>query len=199
MTWTGNAAHDFTRPSGAGVYNCLLGQPDCFPADRALVAELTDPGKGHPGLRVLARVNRDFVLKAAAWAAAMLGIDQYLDLGCGLPLDPSVHTAARGPEQDATVVYADKDPLVISHVQAVAVSEGWTGTAVVKADAADPQAVLEQVLLLREPDGGLLINPARPVCAVFGAPPPPMMAARMMNRHVRPRSGSRRCGWCTGA
>lgn len=155
--------HDFTRPSGPGTYNCLLDQADCLPADEALVAELTDPEKGYAGLRALARANRAFVLKAAAWTASMLSITQFLDLGCGLPLTPSVHGTVQGPEPEAVVAYVDSDPLVVSHVQAVAASEGWTGTAVVQGDASDPASVLA--------DEGVrgLLDLSRPACVILGS------------------------------
>ena len=148
------------HPSPARVYEYLLGGCDYFPPDAAKAEEML---KVHPGLRELARVNRRFVVNAARWTASHLQITQYADLGCGLPLRPSVHSVVREMERGAAVAYVDIDPCVISHVRAAADAEGWGGgIAVIEGDASDPAAVLADPALRG------LIDLARPACLIFG-------------------------------
>jgi S-adenosyl methyltransferase len=151
------------QASPARVYEYLTGGSDYFPADKALAVRLADPGQGgYAGLPELARANRSFVLKAAGWAAAMLGISQYLDLGCGLPSRPMVHDRARQAVPAATAAYVDIDAMVVRHMRCVQAEEGWAGTAVIEGDAEDPASVLADTGLLEVTDL------SRPVCAVFG-------------------------------
>lgn len=151
-----------TRPDAARVYDYWLGGKDNFAADREAGEAML---KEHPGLRVLARQNRTFVLKAAGWAASR-GITQFLDLGCGLPSSPAVHDAARDAEPSARVVYVDRDPMVVSHVAAVGAA--GEGLAVVEADVTDPAGVLGIAADLVLPDGGLLLDLSGPACVILG-------------------------------
>ena len=153
---------DASRPLAPRIYDFLLGGKDNYAADRALGEELL---RLSPGLDDLARVNRAFVLKAVQWSASMLGIGQFLDLGCGLPSRPYVHTAARQGCEDARVVYVDRDPMVICHAAAL---EAGPGLAAVKADVSDPGRVLEVVADLAVAGAGRLIDFRQPVCAIFG-------------------------------
>jgi hypothetical protein len=106
----------------------------------------------------MVRLNRAFTLKAVTWSASMLGIAQFIDLGCGLPSRPSVHEAARDGYPDARVVYVDSDPLVMVHVAAL---QNGPGLAAVQADdLADPVPVLREV---RE-----LLDFTEPACIVLG-------------------------------
>lgn len=142
------------------MYDALLGGRDNYAADRAMAEALLE---ACPGVRTLARENRAFVLKAAGWCVPMLGIRQFLDLGCGLPSSPDVHEVVRAAGVDGTaVVYVDHDACVASHVRASIEGEG-PGLAVIEADVTGPEAVLG--------DRGLLevIDPDRPVCVILGA------------------------------
>ena len=69
----------------------------------------------------------------------MLGICQFIDIGCGLPSRPAVHDAARDGCEGARVVYLDKDPVVVSHAAALMAGPGLAS---VQSDAADPVAAL---------------------------------------------------------
>jgi SAM-dependent methyltransferase len=149
-----------SRPNQARVYDFLLGGKDNFGPDRDLAARLEAAAGGCAPVRELAGINRAFVLKAVQWCASMLAIDQFLDLGCGLPLKPAVHDAARQGCPEATVVYADIDPVVISHVSAL---QSGDGLAAVLADASDPAAVLEEAVATG------LLDLERSACVILGA------------------------------
>lgn len=153
-------AVDASKPNAARVYDYLLGGKDNFGPDRDLAARLEAASGDGPGVRELAGVNRAFVLRAAQWAASMLAIDQFLDLGCGLPQRPAVHDAARAGRPEARVVYADSDPVVVSHVSAL---QSGPCLAVVLADASDPESVLGEAVATG------FIDLTLPACVVLGA------------------------------
>ena len=144
------------KPTQARVYDYLVGGRDNFEADRELAGDLI---RRHPPVARLARVNRGFVLAAARWAAER-GVRQFLDLGCGLPLRPALHEAARDGDPSARVVYVDRDTMVMSHVEAL---ESGPGLAAVLADVADPAAVLACARMTGT------VDLEQPVCAVLGA------------------------------
>ena len=65
------------------------------------------------------------------------GIDQFLDIGTGIPSAPNVHHVAQG------IVYVDNDPIVLTHARAPLTSETGT-TAYIDADARDTGKILRQ-------------------------------------------------------
>jgi O-methyltransferase involved in polyketide biosynthesis len=144
-------------PNMARIYDYWLGGKDNFPADRAEAERLLGI---YPPLRDLVRENRAFVTRAVSWAARQ-GTGQFIDLGAGLPACPAVHQAARQVMPAARVAYIDIDPVVLSHARALlATSDGVTAVA---ADLRDPGTVLA------DPELRAVIDPARPVCVIFGA------------------------------
>jgi hypothetical protein len=147
---------DFTRPSVARVYDVLAGGYDNFAADRDEAGRLLE---ACPGLRDMARANRAFLGRAVTWAAGQ-GIAQFLDLGAGLPLRPAVHESARAVIPDARTAYVDNDLLVCSHVRAVLATDERVQAA--QADLTDMSAVLGQEAVKA------VIDPAEPVCLIFG-------------------------------
>lgn len=105
-----------TAPTVARIYDVLLGDRENYLADRKFVQSL-----GHDDAQALsttAVINRTH-LPAVIGCVAARGIDQYLDLGCGLPAfvsPPNVSKLYRGlhdivaHHQDTVrVVYADHD------------------------------------------------------------------------------------------
>lgn len=132
-----------TRPSVARIYDCLLGGKNNLRVDQEVADRITDPVTGWPGVRDMARENRRFVGAAVTWLASKRGIGQYLDIGSGLPPPPpyvSVHDAARAHVPDATVVYVDKDPVVLSVVRSLQAIGG--GIAASAGDLTRPADVL---------------------------------------------------------
>jgi hypothetical protein len=150
---------DASRPSIARVYDYWLGGKDNFAADRELAEQMLDPVTGYPGLRDRVAENRRFVARAVRWAAAM-GITRFLDLGAGLPTPPAVHQAARETEPHAKVVYVDNDPVVCSHLDALAAAPG---IAAVQADLTDPAAVLAR------PEVTDILGSGEPGCVILAA------------------------------
>lgn len=151
------AALDMTRPNIARVYDFWLGGKDNFAVDRELARTMTEV---NPGIPVMARANRAFIT-AAVGKAAQAGVGQFLDLGAGLPTHPAVHEAARAVNPDASVVYVDNDPVVISHATALLATAPGIGSA--QADFTQPAEVLTH------PAVRAVIDWTRPVCVVLAA------------------------------
>jgi hypothetical protein len=125
-------------PSTARVYDALLGGRDNFKADREAAEVFT-----HliPQVREAARLNRSALIRGVQYMVRRGGIDQLLDIGCGLPTEQNTHEAAQEINPDTRVVYVDNDPMVLSHGRAL-LADNRT-TTVVTADLRDPAGILE--------------------------------------------------------
>jgi len=168
---------DTSKPNIARVWDYWLGGKDNFAADRALAQRVEGlfgpPPPGRlPVPREMAVRNRLFLERAVTWCARQRGIAQFLDLGSGLPAGGAVpmpdgtvtqvtdtHTAARAVIGDARVVYADIDPVAVSHAQALLCG---TGVTAVRGDVRDPGAILA------DPAVGAVIGLEEPCCVVLG-------------------------------
>ncbi|WP_203720505.1 SAM-dependent methyltransferase [Paractinoplanes brasiliensis] len=130
---------DPTWPDPARRYNDLLGGKDNFAADRASSAEIA---KHFPAIRVAARENRSFLLRAVRYLAADKGIRQFLDIGAGMPMSPGVHEIAQRVDPTARVLYVDHSELVAAHIRALAVSTEEGRSAFLHGDLRQPQHIL---------------------------------------------------------
>jgi hypothetical protein len=146
---------DADRPNIARVYDYWLGGKDNFAADRELAARLADM---YPPWVQACRDNRAFVGRAVTWAAQE-GIEQFLDLGAGLPSHPSVHEAARAVNPFARVSYVDRDPVVVRHADALLA--GPDGITAARADLTETAAVWDS------PAVRAVIDPDEPVCVIL--------------------------------
>jgi hypothetical protein len=147
---------DTSVPHPARIYNAFLGGKDNFAVDRQ-VAEQTLAL--FPDIPVMARQNREFLDRVVRYMVEELGIDQFLDIGSGLPAEGNVHEIAQALNPDAKVVYVDNDPLVLVHGQALLAKNG--NTKVITADMRD----VEQ--LLAEAEKSELLDFSRPVGLLF--------------------------------
>ncbi|MGW2250813.1 SAM-dependent methyltransferase [Kitasatospora sp. NPDC001660] len=125
-------------PHSARMYDYYLGGFTNFAADREAAGQALAIG---PWLRTAAHANRSFVHRSTR-ALALAGIDQFLDIGTGIPTSPNLHEIAQGVNPRARVVYADNDPIVLSHAQALLAGTPEGRTAYVEADVTDPVGLL---------------------------------------------------------
>jgi O-methyltransferase involved in polyketide biosynthesis len=161
MKMDGRPGPDADPPSVARVYDYWLGGKDHTAADRDLAERMIDPERGgFPGLPLMVRENRGFLTKAAVWAANK-GLEQFLDLGCGMPTEPAIHQTARSVNRDARVCYIDHDPLVLSFTQTLAAKPGQV--VVVDADLFGAAAVLA------DPAVRSVIDRAQRACVILAA------------------------------
>ncbi|MFF1628144.1 SAM-dependent methyltransferase [Streptomyces sp. NPDC058272] len=128
---------DTSKAHPARVYDWLLGGKDNYPVDEAVGGQLP------PEARDAARQNRQFMHRAAAWLAAQ-GIDQFLDIGTGIPTEPNLHQIVQRITPGAKVVYTDNDPIVLRHAEALLISRPEGATDYIQADVRQPDAILER-------------------------------------------------------
>ncbi|WP_316743478.1 SAM-dependent methyltransferase [Streptomyces sp. MK7] len=127
---------DTSRPHPARVYDWLLGGKDNYPVDEEVAAKLP------PEARLNAMRNRAFMHRAAAWLAGN-GIDQFLDIGTGIPTEPNLHQIVQGIAPSARIAYADNDPIVLRHAEALLVSSPEGSTDYIEADVRQPGTILD--------------------------------------------------------
>jgi hypothetical protein len=130
---------DTTKPHSARMYDWWLGGKDNFAPDRAMGEAFMQV---IPNIRTMARENRRFLGRAVRYLAGEAGIDQFLDIGTGIPTEGNVHEIAHKAKPEAHVLYVDNDPIVLAHARALLVSRGPGQTAYVHADLRDPHAIL---------------------------------------------------------
>ncbi len=135
------------------MYDYYLGGKDNYPVDREAAEKVLAAA---PNVPVMARENRDFMVRAARYLAVEVGIRQFLDIGTGLPTSPNLHEVVQHVAPDARVVYTDNDPLVLVHARALLTSSARGRTAYLDADLRDPPAILaadevRETLDLRQP------------------------------------------------
>ena len=131
---------DTTTPHPARRYNYLLGGKDNFAADRES-GDLLE--KIFPSVRVSALENRRFLQRGVGFLASECGIDQFLDIGTGLPTADNTHEVAQRINPRTRVVYVDNDPLVLAHARALLTSTPEGRTDYIDADLRDPAAILQ--------------------------------------------------------
>lgn len=92
-----------------------------------------------PDARELARESRDFLRRAVTFLADA-GVDQFLDLGSGIPTRNNVHEVVFWRNPSARTVYVDSDPVAIAHSNALLADV--PSAVAVRADLRDPALVL---------------------------------------------------------
>lgn len=148
---------DPTIPNVARVYDYLLGGKNNFAVDRQLAEQML---AAFPMAAWVARQNRTFVGRAVRYCAG-LGVDQFLDVGSGLPTMDNVHEMARRVNPDAAVVYVDNDKTALTHASALlATSPGVTA---ILGDIREPGKILTDVTALG------LLDLSRPVVVLMAA------------------------------
>jgi SAM-dependent methyltransferase len=128
---------DLSTPNAARMYDYYLGGKDNFASDRDAAEKALEIA---PQIRLAARQNRAFMGRAVRHLAET-GIRQFLDVGTGLPTQSNVHEVAKDAAADARVVYADNDPVVLTHGRAIL--GGAENVHIVHADLRRPEEILD--------------------------------------------------------
>jgi hypothetical protein len=123
----------------ARVYDYWLGGKDNFAADRAAGDEALE---AYPNLVFSVRANRAFLARTVRFLAGEAGIRQFLDIGTGIPTANNTHQVAQSVAPQARVVYADNDPIVLSHARALMASGPLGACDYLDADLRDTDAIL---------------------------------------------------------
>lgn len=146
---------DATKMSHARAYDYVLGGKDNYAVDRAGAQAVIDLA---PDLPVLARAQRRFLLRVVRMCVEA-GIEQFLDVGTGIPTSPNVHETAFAINPDARVVYADNDPIVFVHNNALLARDERVIS--IDADVREPQQLFSHAELQK------LIDFDRPLLVLF--------------------------------
>lgn len=144
-------------PNIARMYDYYLGGKDHYEVDRIRAKEAV---AADPTLVRMIKENRSFLGRAVRYLAEQ-GIDQFLDIGTGLPTRQNVHEIAQSVNPDARVVYVDYDEQVVAHGRALLASSG--NTTMILADLRRPAAILEH------PETSRLLDLGRPVALLLVA------------------------------
>lgn len=152
---TGGAPEE--APSAARIYDYLLGGYHNFEVDRAVARQFVGI---LPRAPFIMRANRAFVRRVVGFLVER-GVDQFLDIGSGIPTVGNVHEIAQGLDPAARVVYVDVDPVAVR--QSEEILKGNPNTAVIQADARDPQAILDN------PEVSRLLDLGRPVAVLIAS------------------------------
>ena len=146
---------DPQRPSVSRMYNYFLGEPHNFAADRqAAAAALT----AMPELPAIVRLNRH-VLRRVVTLGAEAGVDQFLDLGAGIPSPGDTREVARALNPAARVIGVDLEPVALVHGRRLTADD--PAADMVFADLTDADAVLDAPRVRR------VLDLDRPVCLLL--------------------------------
>ena len=127
---------EIERPAAARMYDYYLGGSHNFEADRALARENM---RVWPDVAHIARANRAFLRRAVGYLGEV-GIDQFLDLGSGIPTVGNVHEIAHAANPESRTVYVDADHVAFAHASSLLADTPYA--TIVHADLRDPAAVL---------------------------------------------------------
>lgn len=141
---------DTSRPHPARMYDYYLGGKDSYPVDEEAAERVIS---FLPAIRVAARTNRGFMNRAARLLADR-GVNQFLDIGTGIPTEPNLHQVVQAVNPQSRVVYVDNDPVVLRHAEALLRSTPEGATKYIEADVREPEKIIEgaqEILNFEEP------------------------------------------------
>ena len=138
-------------PNAARMYDYFIGGFHNFAVDRAAADYVISI---YPDMPLLMQANRAFLRRAVKFFVQQ-GIDQFLDIGSGIPTVGNVHEVAQQLNPAARIVYVDKEPVAVRHSEAILRDTPNVG--VVQADACRPEDVLNDPTVRR------LLDFSRPI------------------------------------
>ena len=146
---------DIDQPSVARVYDYYLGGSHNFQADRAFAAQVMAT---MPNMPWVIQENRAFLRRTVRFLLDQ-GIDQFIDLGSGIPTVGNVHEVAQAINPAARIVYVDHDPVAVAHSRAILA--GTQRAAILAGDLRHPADVVAS------PEVSELIDLDRPVAILL--------------------------------
>lgn len=144
-------------PHAARMWNYWMGGKDNFEADRAAGDAVAAV---YPDIVTMAQESRKFLNRAVRYLAAEAGVDQFLDIGTGLPTMQNTHEIAQSIIPRSRIVYVDNDPLVLVHARALLRNTTPEGvTTYVDGDYHEPEQIIE--------DARNVLDFTRPIAVMF--------------------------------
>jgi SAM-dependent methyltransferase len=148
---------DAERPSAARIYDYLLGGYHNFEADRMVADRFREL---LPDMPLYMQANRAFLRRVVGYLVDQ-GVDQFLDLGSGIPTVGNVHEAAQAINPAARVVYVDIDPVAVR--QSEEILKGNANAIALHGDVRQPETILEH------PDVRRMLDFDKPVAVLLMA------------------------------
>ncbi|WP_433492892.1 SAM-dependent methyltransferase [Nocardia grenadensis] len=149
---------DTSRASIARVHDASLGGKDNFEVDRRALDSVLEVA---PGIAEVSRRNRAWMRRVVRYLAGIVGVDQFLDAGAGLPAVGNTHEIAQLVTPRARVVYLDNDPMCVVHGRVLL--ETNEDTVYLHGDLTDPDVLGHNSAVWR------YLDRARPVAVLFGS------------------------------
>jgi S-adenosyl methyltransferase len=148
---------DDRRANGARVYDYLLGGAHNFAVDRDAARELLAI---NPEADKVAKSNRQFVTRTVRFCLAG-GIDQFLDLGSGVPTVGNVHEIVQAHSSSGRVLYVDNEPVAVETTREMLRDDDSAG--ILHADLRQPELIFGAAETER------LLDFSRPVAVLMNA------------------------------
>jgi len=143
-------------PSSARMYDYVLGGFNNFEVDRNLADWVMTT---MPEVAQGARDNRAFLRRLVTFLVQEAGIDQFLDLGSGIPTAGNVHEIAQRLHPGARVAYVDIDPVAVSASRQLLA--GNPDATAIRADLTDVGEILA------DPEVAALLDVTRPMAVLL--------------------------------
>jgi hypothetical protein len=148
---------DVSKPNPARVYDYLLGGANNFQVDRGLAKRLIEMV---PDVAFMVIENRSFLRRAVAFLA-QAGIDQFLDLGSGIPTVGNTHEVAQQINPACRVLYVDQEAVAVAHSELLL--EENPRADILRADVRRPAEILA------DPKTSAMLDFSRPVAILMFA------------------------------
>ncbi|MFC9947554.1 SAM-dependent methyltransferase [Streptomyces pratensis] len=148
---------DISVPSVSRMYDFYLGGSHNFEVDREAARKAME---FMPGLPKVMQANRAFMRRAVHYATTS-GVNQFLDIGSGIPTFGNVHEVAQAADPEARIAYVDHDSVAVAHSQAVL--EGNERAVIAAADLRKPKEILAH------PEINALLDLDKPVALLLVA------------------------------
>ncbi len=143
------------KPNAARMYDYFLGGYHNLEVDRLATAKSLEI---YPDTKIGIQSSRAFLRRAVRFMCAQ-GIDQFLDIGSGIPTVGNVHEVAQEANPSTRIVYVDIDPVAVGHSRAMLVDNPLA--VAIQADARDSDHILNHADVRR------LIDFTKPVGVLF--------------------------------
>jgi SAM-dependent methyltransferase len=139
------------KPTAARIYDYMLGGYHNFEIDRQAAEKVLEL---YPDARLSCQASRAFLRRVVTFLTDC-GIDQFLDIGAGIPTVGNTHGVAQQANPAARIVYVDIDPVAVAHGRAMLRDN--PGATAIQADARRPSEILNH------PEVQALVDLDRPV------------------------------------
>lgn len=138
VSFAGLAQVDVSRANPARMYDYYLGGAHNFAVDREAADKVLAV---LPETRTFARENRAFLRRVVRHLVHDAGIDQFLDLGSGIPTVGNVHEIAQAANPEAHVVYVDHESVAVAQSRRL-LGDNPNAT-VIQGDVREPDTILD--------------------------------------------------------